>query len=787
MSGPKESGRQTPSPQRRRIGDYLKRGVLALVAPLVVFGTLELGLRVGGFGVDLRMFVPDDALGFYRTNPHFTSLYFPSAFRLQALPMRIAAKKPSGTKRFFLLGESAAMGSPAPEFGMAAQLRAMLRAQYPDTPIEIYNLGVTAINSFAVREIARETMPFEPDALLVYMGNNEVVGPYGPGSFSAAAAPSRFLLHWSIAARRLRVGQLLQRLGSLPRRVSPEWRGMRMFMGHTVAQNDPRLGFVRENFAANLTDIVTSAEAHAVPVILSTVVANVRECAPFVSLSSGKLSAQAQGEWRREFQAGLSEWRLGRMRQAEPHLQAAQRLDPSYAATLYLLGRVELALGKAENARIHLCQALEADALRFRPDEEINAIIRATARQFPRTVLLMDPANEWGFASSSVKGLPGRDLFLEHVHFSFAGNYRMAGLFAEAISRRKILGVSSVRPVPPESEIATTLAYTSYARLAVLWDIAKLTEAPPFLDQVDHFEDTFARHQTLASLAGAATEEQRLTEIRTALESALVQDPKNPVLLERLLNLPARTRNAVTTETYLDQLQQLQPSDPNRLLLESDIRAQQGDRTRARALLKRVTGVPGYTVPTTTRLAALETDARERLAVLESGLQKMPQSRRLRSELVQTLLATGDRATAESRSRLFLEDDPGDESLLALLAELVRPAGAPAELALRAQYASSQPDNFTNNAALGESYLKQGDTVKALAFLLRAVETGKLPAELVVALAKLQYESGDRSGMQMNLARAVLTAEAEGKSELVRAIRTLLAESLNQPANPSGR
>ena len=94
----------------------------------------------------------------------------------------ILAAKPAGKVRIFVLGGSAAMGTPDPSFNFGQILGVMLREQYPGVQFEVVNGAMTAINSYVVREIARDCAAREPDLFVVYMGNNEVIGPYGPGT-----------------------------------------------------------------------------------------------------------------------------------------------------------------------------------------------------------------------------------------------------------------------------------------------------------------------------------------------------------------------------------------------------------------------------------------------------------------------------------------------------------------------------------------------------------------------------------------------------------------------------
>lgn len=82
----------------------------ATLVPLMIFGGLELGLRLAGYGYSTRLFLPRTIGGeeFLIPNEKFTHRFFPPALARAPLSGRMAAHKPAGTYRIFLLGESAA-------------------------------------------------------------------------------------------------------------------------------------------------------------------------------------------------------------------------------------------------------------------------------------------------------------------------------------------------------------------------------------------------------------------------------------------------------------------------------------------------------------------------------------------------------------------------------------------------------------------------------------------------------------------------------------------------------
>ena len=61
-------------------------------------------------------------------------------------------------------------------------LQAMLELRYPGTHFEVVNAAIVAINSNVILPIARDCAAASADIWVIYMGNNEVVGPFGAGT-----------------------------------------------------------------------------------------------------------------------------------------------------------------------------------------------------------------------------------------------------------------------------------------------------------------------------------------------------------------------------------------------------------------------------------------------------------------------------------------------------------------------------------------------------------------------------------------------------------------------------
>ena len=88
-------------------------------------------------------------------------------------------------------------------------LQAMLELRYPGTHFEIVNAAMTAINSNVILPIARDCASAGADIWVIYMGNNEVVGPFGAGTVFGQQAPPLPLIRADLALKTTRIGQLI--------------------------------------------------------------------------------------------------------------------------------------------------------------------------------------------------------------------------------------------------------------------------------------------------------------------------------------------------------------------------------------------------------------------------------------------------------------------------------------------------------------------------------------------------------------------------------------------------
>lgn len=754
-----------------------------LAGPVLALACLESALRLAHYGRDFRFLVPDDKPGYCRTNPDFASWFLPSHFDLRPLNFRVARVKPANTLRIVVLGESAAQGVPAPEFGFASQLRAQLRSRYPGKAIEVLNTGIVAVNSHVVYQIAREMAGLSPDLFVVYAGNNEVVGPYGPGCAYLSEMPPLWVIRLSVIVKATRTGQLLASIAAGLSRGGAhdlEWRGMSMFANNAVRGDDPRLEAVYRNFEANLRDIVAAARSGGAKVILCTPACNVRDCAPFLSLHRPDLAPADREAWTRAFERGRLSWLMGENEKGRSLLAQALRIDPQYADASYMLGPLELAAGEVAQARRHLADALHGDGLRFRPDPRINAAVRSVAAGADSGVRLLDAALLLGSDPASTEPPAGSSLFLEHVHLDWQGNFRLGRAAAEA-AEALAFGSGSGSWLDAGG-CAAAVGFTSYERYGELLHLQSIIQNPPFTNQVTYCQQQGAFASALVSARELAKSPEALAEARRVLDAAVVADPESPDLARLRAGVLDAIGDLAGALGELRRGQTLVPRDYGLAAQEAIVLSRMGRFDEAQSLLDglwagcpekdRATLAPGF-ADLFSRSRRFDAGRR----FLSSEIARAPGERRLRVLLARLDHYAGDDAAARADFRAALAADPSDEEALEGLVALLDPMDSRGEVAaLTFAAARTQPRNPSNNLRAAILLDRKGDDAGASGYLLAAERSGPVSAAVEIRLARSLIRQHRPSEALLHLAEARGLAATENNARAKASAEQAIAQ-----------
>ena len=256
----------------KRVALWLLILVVCLAVQLCL---LEGILRWAGFGQTTRFLLRKevDGAAYYVPNrafyQQFTSLPLDRIMTWDDLDFRVPEKKASGAYRIFVFGSSAIYGPRT----SARILETMLKARFPEIGWEVYNTACPGMNSHVMRAAARACRTLQPDLYLVYMGNNEAVGPFGPTTALGRMGPlwRPAVIRALIAFNDLRVSQLLRATKAM---VSVNLPDANALMGMMPSMTDHYRALLY--YRSNVEDICASAERAGAKVALCTLSSNKR-------------------------------------------------------------------------------------------------------------------------------------------------------------------------------------------------------------------------------------------------------------------------------------------------------------------------------------------------------------------------------------------------------------------------------------------------------------------------------------------------------------------------------
>ena len=465
--------------------------ITIVVIPVLFFVLLELGLVVAGVGNSYDFFneIEIDGQPHYQENPDFADQFYPPSLNIGPVENTFARERDPESIRVFVLGGSAALGFPHKNHGFDRLLEAQLRAALPGRRVEVINTAMTSVNSHVVYAVANSIPADSADFAVILMGNNEVVGPYGPGTFNQNFLGNISLIRTIQALKRTRTWQAMS---SLINQVRPtdamqelEWEGMQMFTIHGVPRDDPRMDGVYSHYEDNLTDIIEALRGKGMHVILSSVPVNLRDSAPFLSVRDPGLSNEQVDRWREHTRQGAQSAGEEDWAESAAQFEAALQIDPGYADTHFRLATSLENLGKYPEARTHYERALDLDALRFRADTRINGIVEEVAAGAAGdTFSFVDNAAAFERVSEPLQ--PGWNLFLEHVHYGFAGNHVLAAEIARSIVDN-VTGADDYEPLPV-AEVARRVGFPNHDTPAEIENLLGMIQHPPFPGQSNYTE-----------------------------------------------------------------------------------------------------------------------------------------------------------------------------------------------------------------------------------------------------------------------------------------------------------
>jgi tetratricopeptide (TPR) repeat protein len=290
-----------------------------------------------------------------------------------------------------------------------------------------------------MEELAR----YEPDLFIILDGHNEFLEHRTYSGIIALPKPVRGLASLAHRTRLSAVARAaaekLKPSSPVPARhvFSDEVNTMleRVEGPEAYRRDDDLRARIVDHFKFNLSRMADIAHSAGAKVVLVTPASNLRDCSPFKSENRAGISDTELRSWQSTVTQATSLLASSNWNGALSALDAAAKIDPRYAQTHYLRGRVLWELGRFKEAKSAFLRAMDEDVCPVRALTPIvDAVTEVAAqRSLPQVdfVKLLDGLAE--------HGTPGDDWFLDHVHPTIEGHRRLALALIEEMARMRVV------------------------------------------------------------------------------------------------------------------------------------------------------------------------------------------------------------------------------------------------------------------------------------------------------------------------------------------------------------
>ncbi|HDP99026.1 MAG TPA: hypothetical protein ENN22_07585 [bacterium] len=414
------------------VKQYSFRLILLLI-PFLLLILVELLLRMFNYGPDLGLFKPlEQNPQYLQINPGLGARYFPALkIKPQTSYDIMRRVKPTNGFRVFVLGGSTAYGYPYGRNGaFSSFFKDRLEDLIPRREVEVVNLGMCAVGSYAVRDIGMELLNFQPDVILIYAGHNEFYGALGVGSTEFVSESPRWvnfylkLQHYrTFQFIRDAVFQIKNLFADKQQSAVHQKRLMEHMAGERIIAYNSRLfKSAQQIYEQNLRDLIQAAKRQGVEIYLGELVSNVRDQQPFRSIFNSdsekerleKLFIEVENALQNgQYQAGLD------------RIEGSKAVQNMTAMVYYLRARCLENLNRIEDASQSYTLAKDLDGLRFRAPEVLNDILKKVS--IAETTVFL-PLKEI-FERSSENQIIGSELIIDHLHPNLMGYFLMGKSF----------------------------------------------------------------------------------------------------------------------------------------------------------------------------------------------------------------------------------------------------------------------------------------------------------------------------------------------------------------------
>jgi tetratricopeptide (TPR) repeat protein len=393
-------------------------------------------------------------------------------------------------------------------------------------------------------------------------------------------------------------------------------------------------------------------------------------------------------------------------------------LDARHAGLAFWQGVCQLAQGEAALARAMFEQARDLDALPFRVDAPLNAVVAEVAqRRRPDGLRFYDAAVE--LAKLSRAGIPGEDLFYDHVHLNFDGNYRLALGLAAEVERalgEKLTGAKSETWAGADL-CAQRLGLTDWNRDAALAEMLVRLGEPPFR-QVAGLTSLAQYCQARLESVRARLKPEAMAPAQALYAEALRHAPNDPRMHANYAEFLEATGRLGDALSEWRRVAELLPHHHAADFWIGRILARQGNTAEARrsfeACLRRRPDLVDAWVELG-NLARREGQPTLAIEHYRAALRLQPWNSAVLLQLAHAQAAAGDRASAVSTLRQAVGARPDHWQARYYLGVELATANQISEATIEfAEVVRIKPDFALGHLNLGVAKVRQGQVLEAL-------------------------------------------------------------------------
>ena len=349
--------------------------------------------------------------------------------------------------RIICLGGSASASWPHPPPEIFSNyLEKSLQKLYPSKKIEIINCSAHGFASYRIRQVFETIIPFNPDAVIIWSGNNEFLEHrnYKTSDLKNSLIKLRNNFR-SLSA----ISQLLtnHKFNDTPDVAESFWKKINE-EALELRSNPVQFEKVKEHYRLSMESIVNEAKHNNITLILMTVPVNLRDWEPNVSFLG--LNSRDSLLWNNAFYEGKKQFNSSNYSKAIESLNMANKIAPNHAETCYWLARAYENINDTSTALQYYVKAKDLDYNPFRAISDFNNTLHNIADNYSQVVLL---DMEELIRTYAYKGIPGFDLFLDYVHPTKEGNLVIACETANKIINCKIISIPPLSQYISLSEI----------------------------------------------------------------------------------------------------------------------------------------------------------------------------------------------------------------------------------------------------------------------------------------------------------------------------------------------